>query len=315
MSANPTQTLRAPVPRPFRTLLVALPLAGLGACDWFTDFKHQPKLEPWEPPSQQLSDTVHAPRGQPQYSVPVTGTQLAGYQISYGALPGVVDSIGRATTNPTPVSPASLANGRKHYQINCAVCHGDEGYGNGPATRGYGIPGIGIGKGSNADVRYSDGYIYGMMRNGRGLMPTYNRIEEMDRWDVVNYLRALQGKVPNTAGVGPVGYPGQNGSTVPGYSATAPTRPAPQWRDARGPLGAARPGGNAPAAAGEVRTAAEALGQQGAPLPVGPNDSGPQPRLRPGAPAAPSPSVLPSPSAGRGPTNPAPATSSPGARP
>jgi mono/diheme cytochrome c family protein len=34
-----------------------------------------------------------------------------------------------------------------------------------------------------------------MIRNGRGTMPTYNRIEERDRWDVVNYVRALQGKV------------------------------------------------------------------------------------------------------------------------
>ena len=33
-----------------------------------------------------------------------------------------------------------------------------------------------------------------MIRNGRGLMPTYNRIEEPDRWDIVNYLRAIQGK-------------------------------------------------------------------------------------------------------------------------
>ena len=29
---------------------------------------------------------------------------------------------------------------------------------------------------------YADGYIFGMIRNGRGLMPTYNRIEEPDRW-------------------------------------------------------------------------------------------------------------------------------------
>ena len=42
----------------------------------------------------------------------------------------------------------------------------------------------------------TDGYIFGMIRNGRGLMPPYNRIEEMDRWDVVNYVRALQGKLP-----------------------------------------------------------------------------------------------------------------------
>jgi hypothetical protein len=46
----------------------------------------------------------------------------------------------------------------------------------------------------------SDGYLFGMMRNGRGLMPTYNRIEETDRWDVVNYLRALQSGAQVAAG-------------------------------------------------------------------------------------------------------------------
>jgi hypothetical protein len=156
----------------------------------------------------------------------------------------------------------------------------------------------------------ADGYIYGMLRNGRGLMPTYNRIEEMDRWDVVNYVRALQGQIPNTAGVGPVGYPGQNGATVPGYSATAPTRPAPHWRDPRGPLGAARRGGNAPAPAGEVRTPAEVLGQVRGPLPAaGANDSGPQARLgTAGAPAAPAPNVNPT-------TRPPQGGANPGARP
>ena len=62
---------------------------ALGACSWFTDFKQQPKLDPWE----SVSDTV-PPRGAPQNSVPITGTQLAGYQISYAPLPGVIDSIG-----------------------------------------------------------------------------------------------------------------------------------------------------------------------------------------------------------------------------
>ena len=223
MTANPTR-----VPRMHSALRVlaaaALPLA-LGACDWFTDFKSQPRVEPWEPLSQKDADTSHAPRGNPQFSVPISGTAVAGYQVGYGALPGVIDSIGRVATNPTAASEASLANGRKHYQINCAVCHGDTGLGDGPATKnGYGMPGIAI-NGAGTQGR-SDGYLYGMIRNGRGLMPPYNRIEEPDRWDVVNYLRALQGTVQNSAGVGPVGLPGQT-SALPGPSATAPTRPAP----------------------------------------------------------------------------------------
>jgi len=56
------------------------------------------------------------------------------------------------------------------------------------------------------------------------VMPNYNRIEEADRWDVVNYVRALQA---GTADTTLAGYPGQNGATVPGPSRTAPTRPAP----------------------------------------------------------------------------------------
>jgi hypothetical protein len=180
--------------------------------------------------------------------------------------------MGALLTNPTPVSPASLANGRKYYQINCAVCHGDAGLGNGPAVK-YGMAGINI----VMDVTKGrpDGYIYGIIRNGRGLMPTYNRIEEMDRWDVVNYVRALQGRVANTAGVGPTGYPGQNGSTVPSYTVTAPTRPAPHWRDTRGPMG-----GMGSEIAPQVRAPDEAgAGVQGAPVPGAINDSGPQGRL------------------------------------
>ena len=44
----------------------------LGACSWFTDFKEQPKHDPWESPS----DTIPM-RGNPQFSVSVYGT-LAG---------------------------------------------------------------------------------------------------------------------------------------------------------------------------------------------------------------------------------------------
>src|SRR5205807_1042973 len=82
---------------------------------------------------------------------------------------------------------------------------------------------IPIGTGSNA-TKFTDGYIFGMMRNGRALMPSYNRIEEHERWDVINYLRALQSGAANVA-VGPVGRPGETGDLLPSASPTAPTRP------------------------------------------------------------------------------------------
>jgi hypothetical protein len=40
----------------------------------------------------------------------------------------------------------------------------------------------------------SDGYMYAIIRAGRGLMPSYGaRIAHHERWAIVNYMRALQG--------------------------------------------------------------------------------------------------------------------------
>jgi hypothetical protein len=78
-----------------------------------------------------------------------------------------------------------------------------------------------------------------MMRNGRGLMPSYDRIEEMDRWDVVNYIRGLQGRYQ--VAVGPVGLPGETGDKVPGYSTMGPTRPSPYYHHAGSQAGAQLP--------------------------------------------------------------------------
>lgn len=208
-----------------------LALVTLPACDWFTDFKDQPKMKPWERATM-VGDTSRASaRGNPQMSVPVTGTLAAGFQVSYAPMPATVDSMS-TLQNPTAPTDSSLAVGRRYYQINCTVCHGDKGVGDGPATR-YGMPGINIT--TDMTKGRTDGYIWGMIRNGRGLMPSYNRIEERERWDVVNYVRALQGRLATAAQVGPVGYPGQTGAALPGYTETAPTRPAPFVAPTRAP--------------------------------------------------------------------------------
>lgn len=194
-------------------------LLGATGCEWFTDFKRQPSLWTWEP----VKDSLTPSRGNPQYSVPVTGMAVAGFQVSYAQLPGTIDSMA-GVANPTPMSAASLLNGRKYFQINCAVCHGDAGAGDGPATK-FGIPGISLV--TPITVGRTDGYMFGMIRNGRGLMPSYNRIEEPDRWDVVNYLRALQGRGSGKVETGPLAAPGVTGDKLPGVSRTAPQRPAP----------------------------------------------------------------------------------------
>ena len=45
---------------------------------------------------------------------------------------------------------------------------------------------------------YSDGYIYSIIRYGRGVMPRYGDKVYLpaDRWAIVNHIRKLQGQVP-----------------------------------------------------------------------------------------------------------------------
>lgn len=193
-------------------------LLGVVGCDWFTTFVEQPRLEPWE----MLTDSV-GPRGNAPFSVPIHGQTVPAYVISYQPAPATIDSFS-VLPNPVPMSIESVQRGWRHYAINCAVCHGDTGAGNGSATR-YGM--IPISLLTPVTSGRSDGYVWGIIRNGRGIMPSYNRIEELDRWDVVNYVRALQGRGGITAPTGPVAEPGVTGEAVPGYSRTGPTQPVP----------------------------------------------------------------------------------------
>ena len=125
-----------------------------------------------------------------------------------------------------PVDERSLQNGACTTRSTAPCCHGLSGDANGGLKKvnpAYGFaPSLLVAQA----VGRSDGYIYGMIRNGRGVMPNYNRIEEADRWDVVNYVRALQRKTTK-ADTTLAGMPGQNGTTVPGPTMTAPTKPVP----------------------------------------------------------------------------------------
>jgi mono/diheme cytochrome c family protein len=182
---------------------LALPLA-LAACDgdiWLTDMKQQPSVGTWQKftSDSAAGDTIPF-RGNPSGSVPVTGVTVAAWEVSYQPLPATVDSMSRVA-NPVAVDERSIANGYRLYQVNCAVCHGEQGDGNGAlkaVNAAYGFaPAI---NGASTQAR-TDGYIFGMLRNGRGLMASFNRIPERERWDVVNYVRGLQGKYPVPTGI------------------------------------------------------------------------------------------------------------------
>jgi len=103
-----------------------------------------------------------------------------------------------ALVNPIPVSPASLERGEEMYLRACAPCHGDAGDGQGYIVQSGAYPLV-FTLLSDRVRDLADGYLYGMIRVGRGLMPAYgHQITNQDRWHIVNYVRQLQGASPRT---------------------------------------------------------------------------------------------------------------------
>jgi mono/diheme cytochrome c family protein len=102
----------------------------------------------------------------------------------------------RNPTNPSNID--SIARGQELFRVYCTVCHGERGMGDGPVSEAGPKKGPFIGVGViHAASTKSDGYIYNLIRIGRGgqfgyRMPSYKRIPDMDRWHLVNYVRHLQ---------------------------------------------------------------------------------------------------------------------------
>lgn len=97
----------------------------------------------------------------------------------------------------TPVSPTpeSIARGQELYARNCAVCHGKDGKGDGPAAAVMNpTPANFLDLGHSAI--YGPGEKYWLIGNGSGEtgMPAFEKLEPAKRWDLVNFILSLQEK-------------------------------------------------------------------------------------------------------------------------
>lgn len=136
--------------------------------DWPSFMEIQPSYKPMENPLPI-----------PEQSVPIEGAI---------AIPGM-----GAPQNPVAADDASITRGAELFAINCKLCHGDTGQGNGPIA-----PFLQNAK--PADLTspllkaMSDGAIFLTISKGvPDRMPALNEnLTVRERWDVVNYVRTLQ---------------------------------------------------------------------------------------------------------------------------
>jgi len=96
-----------------------------------------------------------------------------------------------ATTFPVPVTLDLVKQGKEAFNINCSVCHGRDGYGEGIVVqRGFPQPpSFHSERLRNAPV----GHFFQVITHGYGVMyPFGSRITPQDRWAIISYIRALQ---------------------------------------------------------------------------------------------------------------------------
>ena len=189
------------------SVILAATLLATAACSPFDDLmvavfkrsmRDQPSFDPYENP-------MPPPEGSVSFS---SGNFPAGPgEVNLGQPEGLADppppftpadvlqksALVMELANPVPPSAESLERGEVVYNRFCAPCHGERGIGKGAYIIEKHLL-LGAYDLAGETVRgYADGYIYGIIRVGRGSMPSYgHRISHFDRWHVVNYIRKLR---------------------------------------------------------------------------------------------------------------------------
>jgi mono/diheme cytochrome c family protein len=173
----------------------------LGHVPFFSYMRWSVAPAPYEMPRLPADGSI--PAVHPRGDVPPPFTQQDLVQ-------GAAEVVG--LQNPLQPTAAVLARGAHLYQQHCWACHGDQGVGDGPIVGPGRFP-FAPPVTAQAVGHLSDGYLYGIIRVGRGLMPAYgDRAGHLDRWAMVLYMRQL--------GLAP-------GVTVPPAAPIAPAEAAP----------------------------------------------------------------------------------------
>ncbi|MEE8308433.1 MAG: cytochrome c [Gammaproteobacteria bacterium] len=165
---------------------VALLLSGYAASGWGY---------PWD------QDMVDQPSQKPQESrapadpgaVPVVGGEfLAAAETEAEQFDG--KDAAASLVNPVPATLESIERGAYLYELNCQVCHGKTGVGDGPVGSKFeNKEPVDLNDAYTQDQ--TDGELFFTLTRGRVEMPFYrDALSQHERWDVVNYVKSEFGE-------------------------------------------------------------------------------------------------------------------------
>ena len=98
---------------------------------------------------------------------------------------------GRPASEPVPPTDDSLQRGQVLFNINCALCHGESGIGDGPLSEHFMPQPFDLT--SEHVHNLPDDAFFVVVTQGLGPMPSLaENLSPAERWDVINYVRSLR---------------------------------------------------------------------------------------------------------------------------
>jgi len=160
------------------------------------DMNRQFKLRPEQPNSffanglsSQLPPPGTVPRSQPMQTLNGPVYPYEDSPANTGRITGTTNFV---ETNPLPVTPALLRQGREQFEIYCTPCHGALGDGNGIMKKLGVMPAV-ANLHDKRIVKMTDGEIFNTVTHGKGLMAAYGpTVPVKERWAIIAYVRVLQ---------------------------------------------------------------------------------------------------------------------------
>jgi mono/diheme cytochrome c family protein len=99
-----------------------------------------------------------------------------------------------AKKNPISPTPEGLAEARKLFGYNCAMCHGKSGDGKGDLAADMKLE-LRDWRDASSIEKMTDGELFWVISNGKGKMPGEgDRTKERVRWNFVNLVRSFAKK-------------------------------------------------------------------------------------------------------------------------
>lgn len=114
----------------------------------------------------------------------------------------LTDTLGTYATSGTLKNPydtvsmskKEMAEAGRLFNVNCAICHGAKGAGNGPLAAAGHIGGV-ANLTADAYVKMADGTMFHSIAYGKGIMGSYaSQVTRAQRWMIIKYIRTLQPK-------------------------------------------------------------------------------------------------------------------------